>query len=198
MPWWNSWSQGFWAKERLKSLLWTLEAWTFSYFRKWNNGMGHSGKLHLGKREQNRTVRSLRTFFLEPEISPFPPLSIQAGKAGDQHSSVKTSWTKWNTRRKSTGHGIKDRHPGKKREVLSGCGGPGLEKLRYSWSWIWQGIQRIVKMASIGTLVRNGRLKKIYTHNPLLCSVPQSGTELITIDMEKVEVCSNFVCLSFH
>lgn len=160
--------------------------------------MGPSGKLHSGKKEQNRTVRSLRTFFLEAKISQVPPVSIQATKAGDQHGSAKTSWPKWNTRRKSTGHGIRDRYPGKKREVLCGCVETGLGKLRYNWSWIWQWIQRTVKMASIGMLVRNGRWKKMYTHNPILPSVPQNGTELITINMEKAEVCSNLVCLIVH
>lgn len=42
--------------------------------------MGPSGKLHSGKKEQNRTVRSLRTFFLEAKISQVPPVSIQATK----------------------------------------------------------------------------------------------------------------------
>lgn len=52
--------------------------------------MGPSGKLYSGKKEQNRTVRSLRTFFLEPKSSQVPPVSIQATKAGDQHGSGKT------------------------------------------------------------------------------------------------------------
>lgn len=43
--------------------------------------MGPSGKLHSGKKEQNRTVRSLRTFFLEAKIAQVPPVSIQAMKA---------------------------------------------------------------------------------------------------------------------
>lgn len=131
--------------------------------------MGPSGKLHSGKKEQNRTLKSLRAFFLEPKISLFPPVSIQAGKAGDQYSSVKTYWTKWNTRRKSTGHGIREISWEEKcYQVEEGQ----LGKLRYSRSWIWQGITTNNKNGFYRHVGQKWKIKEnVHTQpHPPLCS----------------------------
>lgn len=92
--------------------------------------MGPSGKLHSGKKEQNRTVRSLRTFFLEAKISQVPPVSIQATKT----STAQQRPPGQSETQEGKAHGIRDRYPGKKREVLCGCVETGLGKLRYNWS----------------------------------------------------------------
>lgn len=95
--------------------------------------MGPSGKLYSGKKEQNRTVRSLRTFFLEPKSSQVPPVSIQATKAGDQHGSAKTL-AKVKHKKEMHRTWNQGQVSWEKREVLSGCVETGLGKLRYNWS----------------------------------------------------------------
>lgn len=162
--------------------------------------MGPSRKLHSGKKEQNRIVKSLRTFFLEPPKS-LNFHSENSGKEGrrpawlskelDKVKYKKEKHWRWNQGQVSWEE--KRSAVWLWRDRIRKLG-----KVRYSWSWTCQEIQRIVKMASIGMLVRHGRWKKMYTHNTILPSVPQNGTQLMTINMEKAEVYSNFVCLCVH
>ena len=87
-----------------------------------------------------------------------------------KYNKLEPSWVSkdvvvWlGVRRKHTGSRTWVKYPGKNIRMMSGCVAMGSEKLRCSWSWIWQGMQRI-RRASTVSLVRKGRLKEMYPSN---------------------------------